>query len=257
MTDNAVTDDDRKAHEWADCHAGTNAAVVRAIRAHVPAPPATLADELRKWSDNYDHDSQSNRPWNDLDNLIDRVEAVEKENSDGLHERSILYDRWKFAEDERDEARAERDEFQNEMISSERKQAKLEAEVERLAGDREGQEEALTEHGRLLSDARAELTYWKEYALDRQREVERLTQERLDRNPQTKTRVDEALDNLDQAETVTINTDTGKPASNTVAEELLNPDSYDEDTDGPYVVFDQERMMRIVKRVEALEEMVK
>lgn len=46
-------------------------------------------------------------------------------------------------------------------------------------------------------------------------------------------------------------------APETIAEELLNPDSYDEDTDGPYVVFDQARMMRIVKRVEALEEMVK
>lgn len=43
------------------------------------------------------------------------------------------------------------------------------------------------------------------------------------------------------------------PAPKTIAEELLNPDSYDEDTDGPYVVFDQARMMRIVKRAEAVE----
>lgn len=47
------------------------------------------------------------------------------------------------------------------------------------------------------------------------------------------------------------------PGPETIVEELLNPDSYDEDTDGPCVVFDQARMMRIVKRVKALEEMVK
>lgn len=46
-------------------------------------------------------------------------------------------------------------------------------------------------------------------------------------------------------------------APKTIAEELMDPDSYGEDTDGPYVVFDQARMMRIVKRVENLEEMVK
>lgn len=88
-------------------------------------------------------------------------------------------------------------------------------------------------------------------------DVELLTQERLDRNPETKNRVDEALDNLDQAESVTINTATGKPASFSISGELLSPDSYGEDTDGQYVVFDQNRMMKIVKRVEALEEMVK
>ncbi|MDN6706923.1 hypothetical protein [Corynebacterium glyciniphilum] len=47
------------------------------------------------------------------------------------------------------------------------------------------------------------------------------------------------------------------PAPKTIAEELMDPDSYGEDTDGQYVVFDQKRMMEIVKRVEALEEMVK
>lgn len=47
------------------------------------------------------------------------------------------------------------------------------------------------------------------------------------------------------------------PAPKTIAEELMDPDSYGEDTDGQYVVFDQQRMMKIVKRVEALEEAVK
>lgn len=47
------------------------------------------------------------------------------------------------------------------------------------------------------------------------------------------------------------------PAPKTIAEELMDPDSYGDDVDGQYVVFDQKRMMKIVKRVEALEEMVK
>ncbi|MEY8565176.1 hypothetical protein AALF15_01210 [Corynebacteriaceae bacterium 7-707] len=62
--------------------------------------------------------------------------------------------------------RAERDEFQNEMISSERKQATLEAEVERR------------------------------------------TRERLDRNPETKARVEDALAHPERAEAVTVKTPT-------------------------------------------------
>lgn len=51
-----------------------------------------------------------------------------------------------------------------------------------------------------------ESAYWKDYALDRQREVERLTAERLDRNPATKARVEAALNNIDNAETVAVQT---------------------------------------------------
>lgn len=81
MTDQStpVTDDDRKAHEWASSPArqsnGLLAPVARAILAHVPAPPAALADELREWGA---------RPfdglnWTGFHDLADRVEAVEKE----------------------------------------------------------------------------------------------------------------------------------------------------------------------------------
>lgn len=81
MTDQStpVTDDDRKAHEWASSPArqsnGLLAPVARAILAHVPAPPAALADELREWGA---------RPfdglnWTGFHDLTDRVEAIEKE----------------------------------------------------------------------------------------------------------------------------------------------------------------------------------
>lgn len=69
-----VTDDDRKAHQFADnvlANPGDfgpdSVATARAVKAHVPAPPATLADELRTAS------------WGDIPALADRAEAVEKE----------------------------------------------------------------------------------------------------------------------------------------------------------------------------------
>ncbi|MDN5684843.1 hypothetical protein, partial [Corynebacterium glyciniphilum] len=77
MTDQTpVTDDDRRtAYEWCDSPARQAtealAPIIRAIRAHVPAPPATLADELR---------ALDGAPWEmDFSDLADRVEAVEKE----------------------------------------------------------------------------------------------------------------------------------------------------------------------------------
>ncbi|MGO1991992.1 MAG: hypothetical protein ACTH2Y_09215 [Corynebacterium sp.] len=76
MSDQApVTDDDRKAHEWAHANKGrANDSVARAIFRHVPAPPATLADELRTAS------------WGDIPALADRVEAVVQERDEARAE---------------------------------------------------------------------------------------------------------------------------------------------------------------------------
>lgn len=179
MTDNDVTDDDRrKARLWAEKvdpaevnpgYIGTPRDIysaARVILATVPSPPATLADELRDICKKYSGDVEV-----DLEPLADRVEAVEKESErvETLKKQwaevvSDLTDQTKLTSQyvtERDEAiaeverlsrdlesqallnklkqgqvnasRAERDEFQNEMISSERKQVQLEAEVKRLA----------------------------------------------------------------------------------------------------------------------------
>lgn len=104
-----VTDDDRIAHQWESKHRNDGnvglAAVARAIRAHVPAPPATLADELREWGV---------RPfdglnWTRFHNLADRVENVVKEG----REYASKADQWevtaKRLASERDEARDGRD----------------------------------------------------------------------------------------------------------------------------------------------------
>ncbi|OLT55860.1 hypothetical protein BJF89_13820 [Corynebacterium sp. CNJ-954] len=85
MTDQTpVTDDDRKAHEWCAQEVdGTPEgvlphlhAVARAIRAHVPAPPATLADEIRDRFLPTD-DSPDNEERATVLALADCVEAVE------------------------------------------------------------------------------------------------------------------------------------------------------------------------------------
>ncbi|MDN6706912.1 hypothetical protein, partial [Corynebacterium glyciniphilum] len=98
MTDQTpVTDDDRRtAYEWCDSPARQAtealAPIIRAIRAHVPAPPATLADELR---------ALDGAPWEmDFSDLADRVEAVEKHNEEVV---GIVDD----LTEQRDEARAE------------------------------------------------------------------------------------------------------------------------------------------------------
>lgn len=135
MTDQTpVTDDDREAHDWADTVGNQKGwsdrihAVVRAIRAHVPAPPATLADEIRE------------ADWNGLGDQIiagrfaDRVEAVEKE---------------------RDEARTKVEEVEGHLSKSWRQRDAKDVELERLSREREQQEKALVEHGRLLAEARA------------------------------------------------------------------------------------------------------
>ncbi|MGN0097202.1 MAG: hypothetical protein ACI38U_14205 [Corynebacterium sp.] len=82
-----VTDDDREAHLFADdvlrnpdSHSVWTNSAARAIKAHVPAPPASISDELRYRATllyNGDPDGDSAAA---ISALADRVEAVEKEN---------------------------------------------------------------------------------------------------------------------------------------------------------------------------------
>lgn len=79
-----ITDDDRQAHEWCDSVeqnpnlAGDKAhAAARAIRAHIPKPPQTLADELREWGNHPAAFMVST----ELLTLADRVETIEKDNT--------------------------------------------------------------------------------------------------------------------------------------------------------------------------------
>lgn len=169
-----VTDDDRKAREWADGHSlevhGPWAPIARAIRAHVPAPPATLADELRTAS------------WGDIPALADRVEAVEKENRAALNH---AYDERDEALVERDEARTKVEEVEGHLSKSWRQRDAKDVELERLSREREQQEKALVEHGRLLAEARAAFDEVENRNLNLEAdlreshaEVERLTAER-------------------------------------------------------------------------------
>lgn len=103
MTDTApVTDDDRRnARKWAEQWTDANGmpeknAAARVILADVPAPPATLADELRAWGA-CPFDGLN---WTRFHDLADRAEAVETENRDTDR---VLNEAWA----ERDEARAE------------------------------------------------------------------------------------------------------------------------------------------------------
>lgn len=96
-----ATDDDRKAHEWAHANKGrAHDSVARAIFRHVPAPPATLADELRAWGDKFGFCTATNKNSKAFRALADRVEAVEKHNDEIV---GIVDD----ITEQRDEARAE------------------------------------------------------------------------------------------------------------------------------------------------------
>ncbi|MGP9720128.1 hypothetical protein [Corynebacterium sp. AOP40-4SA-5] len=102
-----VTIDDRNAHAWADRILDPSTVTTpdelpaaRAIRAHVPAPPATLADELRYRATllyNGDPDGDSAAV---ISALADRVEAVEKERDEHVRD-------YRVVRNQRDEARAE------------------------------------------------------------------------------------------------------------------------------------------------------
>lgn len=191
--DTPVTDDDREAHDWADTVGNQKGwsdrihAVVRAIRAHVPAPPATLADELRTRA--HACIGPDGNPIFGGDEtplvLADRVEAVERELNSERRNTQHLSDLLMRESDSStklsaalDEARAEVEQWQSntgqanlDLAKAQRERddarekladkldevAQLHAEVERLSRDREDQERALVEHGRLLSEARAEV----------------------------------------------------------------------------------------------------
>lgn len=141
-----VTDDDRLAHKWAHANkGGSHDSVARAIFRHVPAPTATLAEELRKVAADYDRDGYP-EPIETYRHLADRADELEER----TRQAESYAGKYHEAIQQRDEARAERDEFMNDMISSERKQAKLEAEVERLTATFK---ETLKEPGQLPDPA--------------------------------------------------------------------------------------------------------
>ncbi|MGP9611406.1 hypothetical protein ACT3TD_13760 [Corynebacterium sp. AOP36-E1-14] len=150
-----VTDDDRRtAYERAAsldpdmrCWTDRERAAARVILATVPAPPATLADEIRE--------EGAGRPpgaVKRVNALADRVEAVEKENRAALNH---AYDERDEALVERDEARTKVEEVEGHLSKSWRQRDAKDVELERLSREREQQEKALVEHGRLLAEARA------------------------------------------------------------------------------------------------------
>lgn len=121
-----VTDDDREAHEWCDRveqnpnFAGDKAnAAARAIRAHVPAPPKSLAEEVREalmFRVN-DTDGEGFRVAIDLSN---RVEALSRGS-----------DHWKHKYDEdRAEAKTWREQNENDCEAYSEELAEARAEVE-------------------------------------------------------------------------------------------------------------------------------
>lgn len=117
MTDmTPVTDDDRRnAHKWAADSRGQGDpgsyldCAVRFILDTVPAPPKSLADELRTVADiiGSDFDSEAQR----LDTLADRVEAEKKEHdalfAGALQDRDTAVRLRNSAYQKRDEARDE------------------------------------------------------------------------------------------------------------------------------------------------------
>lgn len=141
------------------------------IQANIPAPPATLADELRYRATllyNGDPDGDSAAA---ISALADRVEAVEKELNEArallatrvdasrLDEARAEVEQWQSNTGQANldlaKAQRERDDAREKLADKLDEVAQLHAEVERLSRDREDQEKALTEHGRLLSEARA------------------------------------------------------------------------------------------------------
>ncbi|MGP9619857.1 hypothetical protein [Corynebacterium sp. AOP34-BR1-29] len=171
-----VTDDDRRtAYEWAAsldpdmrCWTDRERAAARVILATVPAPPATLADEIRE--------EGAGRPpgaVKRVNALADRVEAIEKARDKAQQD---AVDAWEHAAQtdrehvrimelreqdyvrvasERDEARTKVEEVEGHLSKSWRQRDAKDVELERLSREREQQEKALVEHGRLLAEARA------------------------------------------------------------------------------------------------------
>lgn len=162
-----VTDDDIKImYDWADRYPGSELDRVVRNTFPRPAPPMTLADEIRE--------EGAGRPpgaVKRINALADRVEAVEKELNEArallatrvdasrLDEARAEVEQWQSNTGQANldlaKAQRERDDAREKLADKLDEVAQLHAEVERLSRDREDQEKALTEHGRLLSEARA------------------------------------------------------------------------------------------------------
>ncbi|MGP9760683.1 hypothetical protein [Corynebacterium sp. AOP12-C2-36] len=204
VTDEAI----RRAHEWCDLHWPTDenrtpmADVIRHYRATVPAPPATLAAELRYRATllyNGDPDGDSAAV---ISALADRVETVEKERDKAQQD---AVDAWEHAaQTDRDHVRAmglwEQDYAR---VAKERDEAR--AEVRGLTTDIESTDSAMAHVERQRDEARAELVRisdildggpeqrledtvrkWRHEAEEAHAEVERLTRESAARLDQIK-----------------------------------------------------------------------
>lgn len=136
--------DRRKAHEWARMAANNDAdpadapwkIVARVFLDATPAPPKSLADEIRGWD-------TAPRPRGALAKLADRVEAVEKKNADlqdGLAAEGRRVE--KFAA-ERDAARSELDQWKNRSDDWQRMAQENRRETRRLRSQVKRQQDLL------------------------------------------------------------------------------------------------------------------
>lgn len=185
MTD--ITDQDRRAamawaKNWQGDQDGDTSAAARVIIATVDAPEPTLAEELRKVAADYDRDGYP-EPDETYRHLATRADQME-------HDLTEAHAKVEQAEDRAAEWQgiAQRDYAKVELLAADLAEAR--AEVERLTAVAEDYARRATAALTERDEARAE--------------VERLDAERLDRNPETKARVEAALNNLDQVEKVTV-----------------------------------------------------
>lgn len=132
-----VTDDDRMAHEWAADSSPSwgplARAAARSIKAHVPAPPAALADELRSAAGEVAglaigvqfFTQNKDKAYRRLNALADRAEAVVADRDDAVSDRDEALAWVATLTRERDEAREKLADKLDEV-------AQLNTEVERL-----------------------------------------------------------------------------------------------------------------------------
>jgi hypothetical protein len=117
MTDQTgpITDDDRLAHEWADHQLSLDVndevivTAARAIKSHVPAPPKSLADELRELADDTVASGMFGSMTSRLTRLADRAAAFGKELAATYSENERVHSTLATVTDERNTARDERD----------------------------------------------------------------------------------------------------------------------------------------------------
>lgn len=223
MPDQTITDEDlRRAHEWAyrandsEIISETALSAARAIRAHVPAPPKSLADGLRRFGAEYLSESLEDK----LSVLADLAKELEHNRekwreayreartiAEG-HLASIKHreERIETLTAERDAARnseAQMQEQFNQMYEQSQKitNQRDDAWAERDAA-REEVERLKEEHSDTLHDRNVLYDRWKMV----EEKVDRLTREGLDRNPETKARMEDALAHPERADTVTVKT---------------------------------------------------